>query len=347
MEFLAPRHAFDRCDLGAILTHRQGEARIDPAAIDENGAGTALAAVASLLCPGQMQLLTQEVEQRHARVSKTNVPPHAVDDEADGVVHARLQSGYGRPNIVPARGSDCCEELIYGGILRLGVNIRRMPPLARGTRRREMTQSSAALARKPRADALRNRERVLEAAKMVFSGGADASLEAVARRAGVGIGTLYRHFPTREALYEAVYRREVEQLGELAEQLKNEPEPVDALRRWLSSNVEFVATKKGMSAALALAAQASPELHSYTFDRLTKALGALVDRAVAAGEIRADVGPEDLLRALVGMCYLHDQPGWQHTVLRLLDVFVDGLRLRVGQASPSKKSAARNKKRSR
>ena len=211
-----------------------------------------------------------------------------------------------------------------------------------------MTHPSAALARKPRADALRNRERVLEAAKMVFSsGGADASLEAVARRAGVGIGTLYRHFPTREALYEAVYRREVEQLGELAEQLKDEPEPIEALRRWLSSNVEFVATKKGMSAALTLAAQASPELRSYSFDRLTKAAGALLDRAVAAGEIRSDVSPEDLIRALVGMCYMHDQPGWQHTVLRLLDVFVDGLRLRVGQASPSKKPAARNKKRSR
>ena len=180
--------------------------------------------------------------------------------------------------------------------------------------------------RKPRADAARNRERVLEAAKAVFSaGGPDASLEAVARRAGVGIGTLYRHFPTREALFEAVYRREVQQLGELAEHLKSEAAPVEALRRWLRSNVEFVATKKGMSAALALAVHGSSELYAYTFDRLTKAVGALLDRAVAAGEIRPDIGPEDLLRALVGMCYMHDQPGWQATVLRLLDVFVDGL----------------------
>src|SRR5215467_10506983 len=132
-------------------------------------------------------------------------------------------------------------------------------------------RSAETTRRPPRADAVRNRERVLEAAKAVFSaGGADASLEAVARRAGVGIGTLYRHFPTREALYEAVYRREVEQLGDLAEQLKNEAKPVDALRRWLRSNVEFVATKKGMSAALALAAHGSVELHSYTFDRLTR-----------------------------------------------------------------------------
>src|ERR1700742_4287906 len=105
-----------------------------------------------------------------------------------------------------------------------------------------MPVRSAQNLRKPRADALRNRERVLKAAKIVFSaGGAEASLEAVARRAGVGIGTLYRHFPTREGLFEAVYRREVDQLGELAEQLKNEAAPVDALRRWLRSNVEFVA----------------------------------------------------------------------------------------------------------
>ena len=216
-----------------------------------------------------------------------------------------------------------------------------------------MRQSSAAIVRKPRVDAARNRERVLEAAKAVFStGGADASLEAVARRAGVGIGTLYRHFPTREALYEAVYRREVEQLGDLAEQLKDEPRPVDALRRWLRSNVEFVATKKGMSAALTLAAQASPELRSYSFDRLTKAAGALLDRAVAAGEIRSDISSEDLIRALVGMCYMHDQPGWQSNVSRLLDVFVDGLRTRARQDTAARsrstvveRSASRKKKR--
>jgi AcrR family transcriptional regulator len=197
-----------------------------------------------------------------------------------------------------------------------------------------MDKQAAETARKPRADAVRNRERVLEAAKSVFSaGGAEASLEAVARRAGVGIGTLYRHFPTREALFEAVYRREVQQLVELAEQLKDDAAPVDALRRWLRSNVEFVATKKGMVAALALAMHGASELHAYAFERLTKAVGALLDRAVAAGEIRRDVSPEDLLRALIGMCYLHDQPGWQASVLRLVDIFVDGLRVR-SPASP-------------
>jgi len=99
------------------------------------------------------------------------------------------------------------------------------------------------------------------------------------------------------------------------------------LRRWLRSNVEFAATKKGMSAALTLAAHGSSELSAYTFDRLSKAVGALLDRAVAAGEIRADISPEDLLRTLAGMYYMHDQPGWQTSVVRMIDVVVDGLRL--------------------
>ncbi len=186
-------------------------------------------------------------------------------------------------------------------------------------------------ARKPRADAVRNRERVLEAAKVVFSaGGAEASLEAVARKAGVGIGTLYRHFPTREALFEAVYRREVEQLAALAEQLKQETEPTQALRHWMRAIVEFVATKKGMSAALALAAYKNTDLLAYSSDRLTGAIGELLERAVASGDIRDGISPQDLLRALVGMCYMHDQPGWQASVLRLVDVFVDGLRVRPG-----------------
>jgi len=185
---------------------------------------------------------------------------------------------------------------------------------------------SLTTARSQRADAVRNRERLLEAAKSVFSaGGPEASLEAVARRAGLGIGTLYRHFPTREALFEAVYRREVEQLAELAEQLKHEARPAEALRRWLRSNVEFVATKKGMSAALALAVSSTSELTAYSYERLTRAVGGLLERAVAAGEVRADITPEDVLRALVGICYMHDRPGWQASVLRLVDVFVDGL----------------------
>ncbi len=185
-------------------------------------------------------------------------------------------------------------------------------------------------ARRPRADALRNREQLLAAAKTVFStGGPEASLEAVARRAGVGIGTLYRHFPTREALFEAVYRHEVEQLAELAEQLKAEPDPLAALLLCLHANVELAATKKGMMTALALAMHGQSALFTYSFKRLTGAVGLLLDRAVASGTIRSDVSPEDVLRVLVSLCYMHDQPGWQASVFRLVDVFLDGLRRRV------------------
>ncbi len=183
--------------------------------------------------------------------------------------------------------------------------------------------------RKPRVDAVRNRERLLAAADIFGAGGPDASLEAVAKRAGVGIGTLYRHFPTREALFEAVYRREVDQLSELAERLAFEAAPVEALRRWLHANVRLVATKKGMAAALALATHRPSELHAYSADRLTKAVGSLLDRAANAGKIRTDVTPEDLLRALVGMSYnVYDTPIGERRRSVWSTSFVDGLRKR-------------------
>src|SRR5215212_1489104 len=180
--------------------------------------------------------------------------------------------------------------------------------------------------RKPRADLIRNRERLIKAAAEVFrTGGAEASLEAVANRACVGIGTLYRHFPTREALFEAVYRQEVDQLSCLAESLARTEKPVDALRRWLHADVQVIATKRGMLTALALAIDSSSELYAYSFSHLTGAVGMLLQRAVAAGEIRGDVTPEDILHALVGMCLMGKQPGWERDVIRLIDIFVDGL----------------------
>jgi AcrR family transcriptional regulator len=183
--------------------------------------------------------------------------------------------------------------------------------------------------RKPRADSIRNRERLLQSAAAVFgAGGPDASLEAVAKHAGVGIGTLYRHFPSREALFEAVYRHEVDELSALAERLAQGAAPVDALRRWLHANVQLVATKRGMLAALALAAHRPSELYAYSFDRLTQAVDSLLRRAAAAGEIRGDLTAENLLRTLVGMAYTQDQPGWQATVHTFVDIFVDGLRVR-------------------
>lgn len=183
-------------------------------------------------------------------------------------------------------------------------------------------------ARRPRADAARNHGRLLAAAKAVFSEmGARASLEAVARAAGVGIGTLYRHFPTRDALWEAVYRREVDQLVELAAQLASCPDPVEAMRHWLRATVAFVATKKGMGAALAVAYGAA-DLRAYASDRLTAAVGSLVAHGVDAGALRLDARPADLLQVLFALCYNSDEPGWQDDVLRLMDVFLDGMRLK-------------------
>lgn len=192
-----------------------------------------------------------------------------------------------------------------------------------------MASESAKERRAPRADSIRNRELLLEAATEIFSsGGPQASLEAVARRAGVGIGTLYRHFPTREALFEAVYRHEVDHLAGLAEQLQGQDDRVAALRTWLHANVRLVATKKGMIAALQLAAHGSNELKAYSLQRLTDSAGLLLGRAVEAGEIRSDISADDLLRTLLGILYAQSGDSWQPAAIRLVDVFVDGLRLR-------------------
>lgn len=192
-----------------------------------------------------------------------------------------------------------------------------------------MEQETGKPRRKLRADSIRNRERLLEAATEIFSiGGSQASLETVARQAGVGIGTLYRHFPTREALFEAVYRHEVDLLGDLAEQLATDSEPVEALKKWLQANVRLVAAKKGMIEALQLAAHGSSELKAYSYERMIGAIRLLLDRAIKAGEIRDDVPPEDLLRTLVGIFYSQGPTDWQPTALRMVDVFVDGLRKR-------------------
>lgn len=190
-----------------------------------------------------------------------------------------------------------------------------------------MTEDRSQAPRKLRADATRNRDRLLAAARTVFNqGGPGASLEAVAREAGLGIGTLYRHFPTREALYEAVYHREVEQLVELAARLTAELPPGEAVHGWLVANVEFIATKKGMAAALAMGSYKSSESITSLLDRLRAALAGLLRRAVEAGELREDLDAAELLLALVGICYAQEGPDWRSKVLRVLDVLVAGLR---------------------
>ncbi|WP_457938329.1 TetR/AcrR family transcriptional regulator [Mesorhizobium sp. 10J20-29] len=195
--------------------------------------------------------------------------------------------------------------------------------------RKSRDQDKGKTSRKPRADSLRNRDLLLVAARDVFSaGGPGASLEAVAKRAGVGIGTLYRHFPTREALFQAVYRREVDQLVELAAKLAREEAPFEALRHWLHAQIGMVATKKGMLAALNPVLDGSSDIYACSQARIGQTVGDLMARASAAGVIRDDIAPEDLMRAVIGMCYTREQPGWQDTVIRLVDVFLDGLRTR-------------------
>ncbi|MBS0521751.1 MAG: TetR/AcrR family transcriptional regulator, partial [Proteobacteria bacterium] len=180
--------------------------------------------------------------------------------------------------------------------------------------------------RKPRADAQRNRERLLEAAKAAFTAeGTEASLEEIARRAGVGIGTLYRHFPTRDAMVAAVYRNEVEQLGAAAERLLATLPPGEALHRWMRLAVDYIATKKLMASALNAMVGGTAALYATSAPRFTEAMKLLVERAKASGDIRADVDSDDLLRALVGFTYATLNPGgvdpdWRDSALRLVDV---------------------------
>lgn len=193
-----------------------------------------------------------------------------------------------------------------------------------------MTTESAPTARKPRADAQRNREKLIEVAKQAFSAvGAEVSLEEIARRAGVGIGTLYRHFPTRDAILQAVYRREVEQLAAAADTLIATHPPAEALHEWLKLFVDYLGTKKVIAPALAACAgDAKPAVYANAGGLIRGALAKLVENAVARGEIRADVDPGDLVQALAGFALNASTTGWQERTLRLVGILVDGMRAR-------------------
>jgi AcrR family transcriptional regulator len=191
----------------------------------------------------------------------------------------------------------------------------------------EPADNEAPPARKPRADGLRNRERLLAAAKAGFAGvGPDVSLEEIARRAGVGIGTLYRHFPTRDAVVEAVYRREFEQLAESAARLLALSPPGEALHEWMRLFLDYIATKKLIAPALGTMVGSASELYAASGARITDAIAQLVERARANGDIRADVEPADVLRGLVGLSYGSADPGWQAGARRLIDILMAGLR---------------------
>jgi AcrR family transcriptional regulator len=186
--------------------------------------------------------------------------------------------------------------------------------------------SAEGAARKPRADGLRNRERLIDAAKAAFAqAGPDVSLEEIARRAGVGIGTLYRHFPTRLAVLEAVYRREVQQLGDAAGQLLADRPPAEALRAWLKLFVDYMATKKVIAPALGSAAGGTSELYAAAGVMMRTAVERMVAAAIAAGEIRNDIETADVMQALTGFALSASGPDWEARTLRLIDILMDGL----------------------
>jgi AcrR family transcriptional regulator len=181
--------------------------------------------------------------------------------------------------------------------------------------------------RKPRADALRNRERILEEAKTAFTrAGGDVSLEDIARQAGVGVGTLYRHFPTRDALLESVYRAEVGKLAEEARKLTDSLPPLDALRSWMMLFIDYIATKKIIAPALNSIVGGPTKLFESSGAQIKDAIQSLVTRAVVSGDIRADLDPLDLLRALVGVSNVASAPDWQQSAKRLVDILLLGSR---------------------
>ena len=181
--------------------------------------------------------------------------------------------------------------------------------------------------RKPRSDAQRNRERILEVAREAFSrSGANASLDDIATKAGVGPGTLYRHFPTREELLVAVYRSEMEKLAAAGQKLAEKLPPIEALRAWLLLFVDSIARKQLIAPALNALLGDPKKVFEGSYTRVWEAIRALVKRAIENGDIRKDLDPIDLLRALIGVASIATSPDWQQSARRLVDILIAGAR---------------------
>lgn len=188
--------------------------------------------------------------------------------------------------------------------------------------------------RRLRADAQRNIDSLLEAAKAVFgSSGVDAPAKEIADLAGVGVGTLYRHFPQRSDLVKAVFQREVDACADAAPALSAAHDPGAALANWLHRYAEFLATKRGLATALHSGDPAFDALPGYFMQRLGPALGSLLDAAAGAGEIRADICAEDLLYAVSNLCLPLSDEGAAYSQ-RMVALLIDGLRYGAG-AGPS------------
>jgi AcrR family transcriptional regulator len=189
------------------------------------------------------------------------------------------------------------------------------------------TKTPGSTDRKPRADAQRNRERILEVAKQEFTrSGANASLEEIAKQAGVGTGTLYRHFPTRDALIEAVYRTEVEKLAAAERRFAEAMRPIEALRAWMLLFIDHIAAKQIIAPALNTLAGGTSKLYEGSRGQIREAIEALVRRAIKSGDIRRDLDPFDLLRALIGVAQVASSPDWKQSARRLVDILIAGSR---------------------
>lgn len=190
-----------------------------------------------------------------------------------------------------------------------------------------MTKKSSTTARHPRADALRNRERILEVAKAAFTRhGANASLEEIAKQAGVGTGTLYRHFPTRDALIEGVYRNEVEKLAAAASRFAEKMSPLEALRAWMLLLVDYIAAKHIIAPALNGIVGGPSRLYEGSRSMIQSAIDQLVKRAKKSGDLRKDLDAFDLLRALIGVSHVGSGADWQQSARRLVDILIAGSR---------------------
>ena len=178
-----------------------------------------------------------------------------------------------------------------------------------------------------RGRAERNRDRILEVAKQEFTrSGASASLEEIAKKAGVGPGTLYRHFPSREALIEAVYRTEVEKLAAAQRNFAETMPPIEALRAWMLLFVDYIAAKKIIAPALNTLMGDPKKVFEASYTQVWEAIRALVKRAVKSGDIRKDLDPIDLLRALIGVANVSSSPDWQQSARRLVEILILGAR---------------------
>jgi AcrR family transcriptional regulator len=184
--------------------------------------------------------------------------------------------------------------------------------------------------RSVRADARRNIGSLLEAAKTVFArSGVEAPVREIAESAGVGVGTVYRHFPQRADLIAAVFRREIDACADAGAALAAEYPPGEALARWIQRYVDFIAAKRGLATALHSGDPAYDALPTYFDERLRPALRGLLAAAVSAGEARSDVEPNDLLTAVTSLCAPAQERGAEH-VRRMVALLVDGLRTRKG-----------------